>query len=304
MPLPEDYLRYAKRGHGQDHDRYAWRLAGDRAPVRTEGVRLAVSLVVPLEWFMLDPSGKPFKHPGAMQTPYPDLRHFTTRDYGNRVGAFRLLKVFADAGVKATFAVNGALLARIPPLVEAISSGGHEIAAHGWDTDSIHWSGLDPEAEESLVRRTREAFAAAGHSPRIWMGPARQQSARTLDIIAAAGFDICLDWEVDVVPTPARTDHGVVTLFPLLNELDDRTLLTVKNHSEDDWRDQILEAAAMTAAEHDRRGAQCFALTLTPYVAGQPFRIAALRQMLAGHLENARVAPVGEVVSLFGAASR
>ncbi|MBY0422659.1 MAG: hypothetical protein K2Q06_10170, partial [Parvularculaceae bacterium] len=98
--LPEDYLLYPKRRPGQDHDRYAWALAENRALVRlANGAALGVALVVPLEWFMLNPSGKPFKHPGAMQTPYPDLRHFTTRDYGNRVGAFRLLRVFRDAGV-------------------------------------------------------------------------------------------------------------------------------------------------------------------------------------------------------------
>lgn len=304
MPLPDDYFRYPKRRHGQDHDRYAWALAKDRRPARlADGARVAVSIVVPLEWFMLNPSGKPFRHPGAMQTPYPDLRHFTTRDYGNRVGAYRLLKVFADAGVKATFAINAALLPRISPLVDAIVRDGHEIAAHGWDTDAIHWSGLDAATEEYFIRRTREAFGAAGLQPRVWMSPARQESAATLDLVAAAGFDICLDWEVDTAPTPARTASGAMTLFPLPNELDDRLLLTVRNHSENDWRDQILEAAAMMAAEHDRRGAQCFALTLTPYVAGQPFRIAAVRAAVAGLLKIGRVAPVGAVAAAFASAA-
>lgn len=282
MPLPDDYLRYPRRAYGQDQDRYSWRLS-EQAPRKTlgGGALLAVSIVVPLEWHMLNPSGKPFKHPGAMQTPYPDLRHFTTRDYGNRVGAFRLLKIFRDAGVKATFAVNGALLKRAWPLIAAIVADGHEIAAHGWDTDSLHWGGVDPGVEESYVERTRAAFEEAGLSPRAWMSPARQQSFRTLDLIAKAGFDLCLDWETEHAPLAAHTDHGPVTLFPVLNELDDRTVLTVKNHSEAAWRDQILEAAAMTAAEFARRGAQCFAITMTPYIAGLPFRIWAAKEIIA-----------------------
>ena len=44
------------------------------------------------------PTRKPVKLPGSMTMPYPDLRHYTLRDYGNRVGAFRLLDRFADAG--------------------------------------------------------------------------------------------------------------------------------------------------------------------------------------------------------------
>lgn len=297
MPLPDGYLQYEKRRYGEDHDRYSWRLAEDQKKLALPGgAPLAVALVVPLEWHMLNPSGKPFKHPGAMQTPYPDLRHFTTRDYGNRVGAFRLLKVFAEAGVKATFAINGALLSRVRPLISAIIADGHEIAAHGWDTDSIHWGGIDASAEESHVARTRAAFDAAGLKPRTWMSPARQQSFHTLDLIAKFGFDICLDWETDHAPIDVRTQSGPVTLLPVLNELDDRTILTTKNHAETEWRDQILEAAAMTASEAPRRGAQCFGITLTPYIAGLPFRIAALREIVSGLKASCFVAPCATIV--------
>lgn len=302
MPLPDDYLRYPHRRHGQDHDFYPWSLSKDRGKGSLPGgAKVGVALVVPLEFFMLNPSGKPFKHPGAMQTPYPDLRHFTTRDYGNRVGAYRLLDVFASTGVKATFAANAVLLDRIQPLIEAIRAEGHEIAAHGWDTDSIHWGGVDPQTEESYVQRTLTAFKAAGLRPRAWMSPARQQSFGTLDLIARAGFDICLDWEVDTIPLKAETKSGAVQLFPLLNELDDRTILAVKNHSEDEWRDQIIEAAAMTASEFSQRGAQVFGVTLTPYIAGLPFRIRALREMIDGLKKNGAVGPVGALVDGFKA---
>lgn len=302
MPLPDAYLDYPLRRHGQDHDRYPWALSKDRAPKRLPGgEKAAIALVVPLEFFMLDPSGAPFRHPGAMQTPYPDLRHYTTRDYGNRVGAFRILKVFREAGVKATFAVNGVLLDRVRPLIEAILEGGHEIAAHGWDTDSIHWGGIAAQTEISYVEKTRAAFDKAGIKPRAWMSPARQQSLATLDLIGAAGFDLCLDWEIDTVPIEARTAAGPVTLFPVLNELDDRLILTVKNHSEDDWRDAVLEAAAMTASEYSRAGAQCLGITLTPYVAGLPFRIKALKEIVAGLKRDCLVDTVSRIAAAFAA---
>jgi len=283
MSLPDDYLTYPKRKRGQDHDRYAMRYVGDRKKKSfSSGAALGVAIVVPLEYFMLNPTGKPFKHPGAMATPYPDLRHYTTRDYGNRVGTFRLLRALREAGVNATFAVNAVLLTRVRPLIDAILDDGHELAAHGYDTDSIHWGGIEPEIEKRYVADTRAAFDAAGLRPRAWMSPARQQSFQTPDLIAKAGFDICLDWEIDTVPVNMNTNSGDVAAFPMLNELDDRFLLSTKNHDEAAWRDQILEAADMTAAEAPRYGSQVFGFTMTPYIAGLPFRMSAVREILSG----------------------
>lgn len=282
MALPEDYTNYPKRKHGQDHDRYVWNRVVDREKAAlANGQSLGVAIIVPLEYFMLTPSGKPFKHPGAMVTPYPDLRHYTTRDYGNRVGAFRLLKTFSDANVKATFAVNAVLLERVRPLIDAIIEGGHEIAAHGFDTDSIHWGGIDPDTEKRYVNDTRAAFDKAGLSPRTWMSPARQQSFETLDLIRNAGFDICLDWEVERTPVSMKTSAGNISALPVLNELDDRFLLTTKHQPEDVWRDQIVEAAAMMKTETSRYGAGAFGFTMTPYIAGLPYRMWAVRDILS-----------------------
>ncbi|MEM8935543.1 MAG: polysaccharide deacetylase family protein [Pseudomonadota bacterium] len=283
MALSQDYTDYPLRRRGQDIDRYNWRIIQNRRPSAfDDGAALGIAIVVPLEYFMLNPSGAPFKHPGAMATAYPDLRHFTTRDYGNRVGVFRLLRAFKDTRIKATFAINGKLVDRVRPLIDAIEEDGHEIAAHGLDTDSIHWGGIDPEVEKRYVSDTRAAFDQAGISPRTWLSPARQQSFQTLDLIAQEGFDVCLDWEIDTVPVEMKTRTTNIQAFPLLNELDDRFILSTKNHTEADWRDQIIEAADMTASEAKRFGAQVFGFTMTPYIAGLPFRLWAVREVVQG----------------------
>jgi allantoinase len=292
MTLPADYLAYPHRKHGMDQDRYGWRLSIDRPKIAwPHGKQVAAMIVAPLELHMLNPSGKPFKHPGAMQTPYPDLRHYTTRDYGNRVGAFRILKELKAAGLKATFPINARLLARIKPLIGAILEDGHEIAAHGWDTDSIHFGDIDPDTERKFILDTRAAFDAEGLHPKTWMSPARQQSFATPDLIRAAGFTICLDWEIDNVPVAMRTDHGPLICPPLFNELDDRKLLIDQRQTEAEWRDQILEAAALLNSEHGRFGGQVLGFTLTPYVIGQPFRIWALREMLSKLAADAAIWP-------------
>ncbi len=281
MPVPEDYMVYPHRAYGSDQVRYPWRPSGDRTSILWPGsAAVACLIVVPLEFHMLNPQGKPFKHPGAMVTPYPDLRHFTTRDYGNRVGVFRILKELKAAGLKATMPVNAALLPRVRPLIEALVEDGHEIAAYGLDTDHIHWTGLEAGVERRWIEQTRMVFEQAGLTPRTWMSPARQQSFETLDLIAEAGFDICLDWEQDSVPVPMKTASREVLAVPLSNELDDRILLTDRRQTEAEWAEQILAALRFTKDEAPRFGGQILSFSLTPYISGQPFRIWALRQAL------------------------
>ena len=280
MPLPDDHLTYPHRRYGADQDRYAWRIAGAEPIAWPWGGPLAVAIVVPVEHHPLNPSGKPFKHPGAMVTPYPDLRHYTTRDYGNRVGVFRLLDALKSAGLHATLPINARQLERLAPLVRAIVDDGHEIAAYGLSTDHIHWGGLDRATEAGWIAEVRSRFTAAGLSPRAWMSPARQQSFATLDLIAGQGFDICLDWEADETPIRMRTDSGPVVALPLSNELDDRTLLIDRRQCEGEWVAQLLEAVDYLKADTARSGGRALGFTLTPYVSGQPFRMAAVEQVL------------------------
>ncbi|MGP1273911.1 MAG: polysaccharide deacetylase family protein [Caulobacterales bacterium] len=281
MTLPSSYLEYPRRGHGQDMDRHDWQLAKDRAPVRlANGKALAVMIVVNCEFHPINPANSPFRHPAGMVTPWPDLRHFTSRDYGNRVGVFRILDALKQAGLKATFPVSADLIARARPLVDAIAEGGHEIAAAGLNGDAIHWSGLERDEENRRIEAVRRAFDGAGLNPVSWMSPARQQSFATPDLLTAHGFTRTLDWETDQVPVALRTESGPLTALPVHNELEDFKLLIERHQSEALWRDQIIEAKDFLIAESAARGAGVLGFTLTPFVAGQPFRVWALREML------------------------
>ena len=292
------YLEYPKRAYGNDHDLYAWSYSAQREPVRLDdGTKLDAFIVVPLEFFPLNPSGKPFKHPGAMVTPYPDLRHYTTRDYGLRVGVFRILKALRAEGLKAVFPVNAVLLDRVKPLIETILADGHEIAAHGVSTDHIHYAGLSEADEEAYIVETKALFEKHCLSPKVWMSPARNESYNTPELLAKHGFTTLLDWEMDQRPIEMKTTAGSLTCLPHHFELNDFNLLITKRQSEDEWEAEISEAARYLLAEYDRFGSQVFGFTLTPYVSGLPFRIHALKgilKVLAG-LEGVRVSTASEI---------
>lgn len=277
MPLPDDYLIYPHRQHGFDNPHYDWDPADRRAPIAlNDGTKSIATIIVPVEFFPLNPPPAPFKHPGAMKTPYPDLRHFTVRDYGNRVGIFRLMREFSSRGIRATFAVNAEVANRYPPLIAAIREEGHEIAAHGVSTAHIHHDGLSEPDERALIEATRQTFPDAV----TWMSPARNESYRTLDLIAEAGFTCCLDWEADQRLLRFKTQSSTVWALPHYGELGDFKLLIDRSQSEADWAAQIIETARYHLDAHEREGASAFAFTMTPYVVGQPFRIKAVRQVL------------------------
>ena len=305
MPLPDDYLVYPFRKAGPDHSRYAASPYRDRAPLALPaGTKLGLWVTVLVEFFPLNPSGKPFKAPGAMQTPSPDLRHFTTRDYGNRVGIYRILKVLSDLGIGGTFAVQGAVAERYPTLIKDILSDGHEICAHGWDTDSLHYTGLEPAVERSYIVKTLDALeTATGERPKGWISPARAESFDTPDYLSEAGITWFGDWAHDQLPTSFATKSGPLTTLPLSNELDDWQILLDYKRPETEWVAQVGDAAAILRGEADGFGPQILSMVTRPYVTGQPYRIKAFKESLIKALEQAdsKALTAGALVAAFGA---
>lgn len=297
MSLDHAYLDYPRRRHGYDHDLYAWSSIFDRAPVRWPGGKsVAVWICVSLEWFPLTPADTPFRAPGHMQTAYPDYRHYTARDYGNRVGIWRMLDAFARAGVRVSVAANAAIADRYPALIDAILAAGHEIIAHSTDMNGTIASGLPIEEERALIHRTLAMLErATGTRPRGWLSIARSQSWHTLDLLKEAGFTYCCDWVNDELPY--RFSNGLIDL-PLNHELSDRQIVATQQQSADSWAEQLTDAFDWLADEAAVNGGRMLPIHVTPYIMGLPYRIGAL-ETLVGRLAarpEAWIAPGGEIV--------
>jgi allantoinase len=282
MSLPPDYLRYAHRRHGMDHDRYPWSMLPQRKPVSWPGgARIALWVVLALEWFPLDMKGKPFKPPGALVTSYPDLRHYTLRDYGNRVGIFRLMKALDRFGIRASAAVNGAVAVRYPSLVEACVTRGWEIMGNGLDMDHLHYEGLAKDEERKLVEESLSILRrVSGQEIRGWLSPARSESFSTLDLVAAAGIDYVCDWVNDDMPYALRTESRTIHNLPLSNDIDDYTILVQNRHVEDAYAQQVCDQFDVLYTESETQGGRILALSLHPWVIGQPYRIGSLEKAL------------------------
>ena len=283
MPLPADHLAYPMRRYGMDHERYAWSMLAERAPVTWPGgAKLALWVNVAVQFFPLNQSGAPFAPPGGMSTPYPDLRHFTLRDYGNRVGLFRCLDALDAFGVKPTFSVNAALVDRCPRLVERLASRGDEILASSWHMDTLHHGGMEVAEEAALVDRALQTLREATGQPITgWLSPAGAQSGNTPDLLADRDIRYMGDWLNDELPYAFRTKSGDLTALPLSLELDDAFVIANNQHSEWEYAEQIRDACDYLLAEADATGAgRLLALSIHPWLLGQPHRIGAFEAVL------------------------
>jgi peptidoglycan/xylan/chitin deacetylase (PgdA/CDA1 family) len=236
--------------------------------------------------------------------PYPDYRHYTNRDYGNRVGIYRILKVLADRGIKGSMAVNGILAERYPALLADLVAAGHEIVGHGLDMDHLHHSGLSVEDEEALVSRTLALLRdASGQAVSGWLSPARAESHATPEILVRNGVKYACDWANDDLPYEMRTGSGPIHAMPHAFETDDRVVLMDFHHTEDSWVQQIKDRFDTLYREADTYGGRVMSIPLHAWVSGVPYRIPYLCQALdyiLGH-DGVWIATGAEILEAFQA---
>lgn len=306
MSLDPSYLEYPHRSYGMDHDRYDWSMLTDRKPVQwPEGKRLALWVNVSLQYFPLNQTGKPFPPVGGMTTSYPDLRHYTLREYGNRVGIFRCLKAFDRYDVSPTFAVSARLAERYPYLINRLVERGDEIIGHGWHMDAPLHGDLERTAEAALISRSLDTLReATGQDVAGWLSPSKSQSMNTPDLLAEHGVRYMCDWINDDMPYTFRTSAGDIIAMPLSTELEDRFIMQGNLHSESEYADQIRDAFDYLYAEAAEQGGRMLALSIHPWMLGQPHRIGRLEEVLeyiTGH-DGVWSASAGEICAAWQAA--
>lgn len=282
MALEQAHMEYPMRRYGMDHDRYKWSMLIDRKPVVwPQGKKLAVWINVSMQFFPLNPSGKPVAVPGNMTMPYPDLRHFTLRDYGNRVGIQRFLRAFERYDIRPTYAVNARLAERCPDLIRQLASTGSELLGHSWSMDTAHAGGLDLQEEAALIKRSLETLQRiTGKRVRGWLSPGRLNSENTPDLLKAEGIEYFCDWVNDELPYRFATRHGDLWAVPLATEIEDRFVVMDNFHSEESWAQQVMDACDLLRDEAQREGGRMLSLSLHPWVLGQPHRIKHLEAVL------------------------
>jgi peptidoglycan/xylan/chitin deacetylase (PgdA/CDA1 family) len=227
-------------------------------------------------------AGGPAILPDVLPGNTVDWPNYSWREYGQRVGIWRLIDLFDELGVAASCTTNAVTFDRRRAMTDAALERGWELLAHNWEqgellTDYAH----EPEREREIVLRTLDAYEKhTGRRPRGWLSSSLRSTERTADILAEAGLDFICDVMNDDQPYPIEVEGGRRFLsIPYSNEINDFTILTRRNHTTDEYRDILIEELSVLHGEGAKQ-ARIMNVGLHPHVSGRAYRIRALREFL------------------------
>ena len=242
-----------------------------------DGKRLAFYICTNIEYFALG------KGDGALDnanlTAKQTHRNFSWRDYGLRVGIWRMFDMLDDLGLPAAHNVNSLIYDFRPDIADRIRQRGDEVVGHG-RTNSEHQDGLWELDEARLINDATDVIARhEGTAPGGWMGPGLSESAVTPDLLQEAGYRFLMDWPCDDQPFWMKTRKGRILSLPYSIEINDGPVIARRQHSAREFADMIVD-------QFDEMVRQCehqplvFSLALHPFITGQPFRLGPLRRAL------------------------
>jgi len=263
------------RGPGMDHAHYRFRRLPD-APrfAWPGGARIAFTVTLMLDAWELAPPEDASRDPrivSPLGNFFPDWLTWSHREYGARVGIFRVLAVLDRYGLVPSVALGAAAAARYPELVDECSRRGACFLAHGTHATRRITSRMTEAAERALIGESRDAVrAATGQTPRGWCGQDFNESTRTPALLAEAGFAYTTDWPNDDRPYLLGPYDGRCLLaLPPQPEWNDLESMWLRRVTPPVWADCVADGFAFLHAE----GGGVFNLALHPWIAGQAHRI-------------------------------
>ncbi len=249
-------------------------LAGRPAGSWPNGARLAVVVCVGVESYRFGDGHTEDVLPGV---PAPDLVNTAWRDYGNRVGVFRILDMLAGLGIPPTVLLNTDVYDEAPAVLDAARLAGAEIVGHGRsNSDSL--SGMLPSAERAYLSGVAERIRAhEGAPPGGWSSPWLSHTPATLGLLAETGYRYVLDLRADDQPIWLATKAGRLLAIPYNAELNDSSTMIGRQASAHEFESMIVdEFTEMSATRHP----MVMSVVLHSFISGVPFRLRAVRRAL------------------------
>jgi allantoinase len=279
----------------RSHGRYEYSPITARPPGRwPNGKGLAVYIALNLEQYAWGEGLVEDLVPGI---PAPDVLNNSWRDYGNRVGAWRLLELFKQQQLPLSLLVNSELYGVASQLIAAFREHGAEIASHG-RTNSEHQAGLNEADERALIDAVTATFVQhEGAPPAGWLSPWIAETERTPDLLDEAGYRYVLDWCMDDQPVWLKTRQGRILAVPYPQELNDSAAIIGRRVSAAEFSDMVIDQFD-EMLEQSREQPLVMGIALHSMIVGQPFRLRQLRRAfahLARHRDAVWITTAGEI---------
>ena len=276
----------AQRRFGMDHEHHLWSPLNARGLLQwPDDARIAICVIINLEHMEWQAPEGTFQSSGlaggSAARPFPDYARLSHREYGHRVGIFRVMDVLEKHGIPATVAMDGLTAENYPYLVRHLSGRGCEFIGHGMSVSRMITSRMTSEEEQGYIRESLSTLnASTGAEAKGWLGPEYGESSRTPQLLAQAGIQYVCDWVNDEQPYPMTTSEGELYALPIMWELDDVSALADRKVAIDRYQSMLTEAFDALYDDGAVNG-RLLTLHLHPWLIGQPFRIGYLDAALA-----------------------
>lgn len=207
----------------------------------------------------------------------PDPLNHGWRDYGSRVGIWRMIDCFDRHGIRPSVLLNSDAAVHYPQIIEAGRLRRWAWLAHGKTNSMLH-TGMAPDEERAFLKDVVETIErATGQRPDGWLGPGLTETANTPMILKEMGFSYVLDWTADDQPFELRVP-GLISV-PYSVELNDLNLFGVKGLTGEEFYRTVVDQFDQLYADSASSG-RVMALALHPFIIGQAFRAKYLDQAL------------------------
>jgi peptidoglycan/xylan/chitin deacetylase (PgdA/CDA1 family) len=261
----------------RDNTRYDYSPIIRRPALRwPNNARIAVWVIINVEHFKIDMGGTSLN---PFPSVIPDVYNYAWRDYGPRVGIWRLMRLLDRHGIRAAVTLNSDVCIHNPIIIEEGVKRDWEWLGHGI-TNSQSLAGLAEDQERQVIRTVFQTIKkATGKAPEGWLGPALAETFNTPDLLAEEGFTYVCDWNNDDQPYPMKVRKGRLLSVPYSAEINDIPNFLRLGHAPEVFR-QIVCDQFDTLYEEGAETGRVMAIALHPFIIGQPFRIKYLDQAL------------------------
>jgi peptidoglycan/xylan/chitin deacetylase (PgdA/CDA1 family) len=249
--------------------------------------QLALWVIPNIEFFALNE--KVPAASGGTGAPVPDVPTWSSRDYGNRVGVFRLMEVLDRHDIRATVALNSELCTEHPQIIEEGNKLQWEWMGH-CESNTRRLNEAPPGDEPRIIKNALATIErVTGQRPRGWLGSGLQETWDTLDLLAAERCDYVCDWTNDDQPYIMVLDGGrTLVSVPYSHEINDKPAFERFHRTADEFREMICRQFDVLYREGAKSG-RVMAIALHPYLTGVPHRIGAFEAALEHISKHDRV---------------
>jgi peptidoglycan/xylan/chitin deacetylase (PgdA/CDA1 family) len=236
------------------------------------GARVALWVIPNIEFFSLEE--RPGGYGGAGKIP--DVVMWSERDYGNRIGVWRLMEVLDRYGIRGSVALNSLLCDHHPVIIQEGNKRRWEWMGHN-ESNTRRLNEAPPGEEAAIIKRTFATIErAAGARPKGWLSSGLQETWDSLDLLAAEGCQYVCDWCNDDQPYLMQLDGGRrLVSVPYPQQTNDKPAYERMYVSPAEFRDMICRTFDVLYREGAVSG-RVLPIALHPYISGVPHRIGAL----------------------------